>query len=452
MDLYPHQRAGVDWLLAHPRGGLFDEQGLGKTACAIVAAKESVRKLYGGRGCHLVVVPTSVLHNWKREIGMWAPGSSVQLIDTGKVVLNARTEFVIVTHGLLLNAKIQAQLSALRWDSLIVDEAQFFKSKKAKRVDVLYGLKRGTTGLVECADRVWLLTGTPMPNDPTELWTHLTGIAPERIAKEFDATIELEPQPMRFIEFRRQYCKLKPSDYGDGWKVVGSRNTRELRERLKGFSLRRTVKGTLDLPPIRFGTITLTPESLPKELVALEKKLGLSRLSPQQAIAKLRDEVEFSTWRRLCGMAKAEAAGEYLTEWLADNPGQKAVVFAHHKDVIGHLEQTLIESDPVCITGATPAALRTTLVNDFQAQPQTRVALCNIVAGGIGITLTAASNVFFVEQSFVPGDNAQAAARCQRIGQDTSVLVRTFSLAGSVDELLVEILQRKTEMIRSIVK
>lgn len=464
MELYPHQVAAVEWLVQRRRAGLFDEQGLGKTACAICAADQIITSTLDPlaqsaglaqkqRTPILVVAPTVVVHNWAREFLLWAPHLAVQVITNGRdrVATPAVAQVVVVTHSLLRTKAIHDQLLTKQWAVCIVDEAHAFKNHRAQRTRALYGYRaHDGQGVVSRCDYVWLLTGTPMPNNPTELWTHLAALAPERIQKPFNPAVELEPRPLLWGEFRKRYCKLAPSNYGDGWKVVGAQNTTELSAKLKGFALRRLKKNVLDLPPIRWGTTVVTGE-LTAELIRAERKLE------HQKLEDIRETEHFSTWRRLCGIAKAPAAADMLIDELSNNPDKKVVVFAHHTEVIDYLRAALDEPfGTVEITGSTPAHTRQTNValfqDDSQASRRYRVALCNIVAGGLGVTLTAANDVVFVEQSFVPGENAQAADRCHRIGQTGSVLVRCLSLAGSIDELIVEILQRKSQMIREVIK
>lgn len=444
MKLYPHQEQAVNWLGDHP--GLADDQGLGKTASAIVAA---------GTGRHVVTCPAAVLFNWRKEILMWArdPGR-IQVITKGSDPVDPRATWVIVSHALLV--KFEAKLAACSWDTVIVDEAQFFKTPKAQRTKALYGMARGHTGVVKSAKRVMLLTGTPMPNNPTEMWTHFAAVKPELIAKDFDPITMLEPQPMTWFEFRRRYCQLIPSAYGDGWKVVGVKpeTKDELRSIVRSFWMRRMKKDVLDLPPIRFGHVTLTVDKLPPKMAEIEREAGvLDGDSPETIMDKLRESSHFSTWRRLCGIAKAGVAAEQMVDEMTDSD-DKRIVFAHHKEVLDTMAAALEAAGIgfVRIDGSQNAAQRQHAVDLFQdALPEgvnVRVALVNIVAGGIGITLTRATEAVFVEQSWTPGENAQATDRLYRIGQTKSVLVRFLSLANSIDEHIADALATKTAMIR----
>lgn len=437
--LFKHQQEGAAWLAARRAAGLWDEQGLGKTATAITAARQLGLKRV------LILAPSSVVHNWAREIARWAPGTSVQVVTASSQLVDPSVTWVVTSHGQLLTPTF-GRLVENVWDATIVDEAHAFKNPAAKRSRALYGLSAqvNARSIVSRSRRAWLLTGTPMPNNPTELWTGLRGIAPERLYQPGTRV------PMSWMQFRARFCTLEAVPFGPGVKVVGARNQPELRERLNGFYLRRMKRDHLDLPPLRWGTVELTPDddSLPAELQDIET--SLRGLTGEELLEALRKRVEFSTWRRLCGLAKAGPAADLLVDELENEPGKKLVVFAHHSEVVDVLCDQLDQFGVVRITGDTPAIERQRAVDAFQTGTP-RVAVCNIVAGGVGVTLTAASDVVFVESSFVPGENAQAADRCHRIGQTGSVLARVLSLSGSVDALISEILATKSAMIRSVI-
>ena len=156
----------------------------------------------------------------------------------------------------------------------------------------------------------------------------------------------------------------------------------------------------------------------------------------------------------MCGEAKAKAAAALLIDELSTDPARKVVVFAHHASVLDTVLAALRadEIGAVEITGRIGPADRQRAVDAFQRDASVRVACCNIVAGGVGITLTAAHDVVMIEQSYVPGENLQAADRCHRIGQRESVLVRVLVLSGSVDSHVAEALALKRAMLAATVQ
>jgi SWI/SNF-related matrix-associated actin-dependent regulator 1 of chromatin subfamily A len=449
MDLYLHQRVGADWLAARKHAILADEQGLGKTATALCAADRA------GAARALVLCPTAVAHNWLREARTWSPTRCGQLLLTGKAKLDPVATLVVTTHGLLTRQPMRSQLSSARWDALIVDESHAFKNERAMRTRALFGsaiARAAGKGLIEAAQRVWLLTGTPMPNDPTELWPALRALAPERIMA---ASPSGWRRPASWLQFRRQFCALQPNPWApDGFKIVGARNTVDLRTRLTGFMLRRRKKDHLDLPPLRWGTTELTVTTLPAELRAMEDRAAQALAegrSVEQVLAGLRDENALPTWRRLCGEAKVDAAVELLGGELDEGALTSVVVFAHHREVVRRLAAGLAKHGAVTITGDTAPAARQRAVDTFQAG-EARVCVAQLQAGGVGITLTAAQDVVFVESDWVPGTMRQAADRCHRIGQEGSVLARVLALAGSIDGMIAATVARKAAMIDEVIE
>jgi SNF2 family DNA or RNA helicase len=452
-ELYPHQVTGVDWLAGCRRGMLLDEMGLGKTITAIVSADEADARRV------LCVVPAVVLWNWKREWERWSPARQVTVIDRGwaqgpscPVFFFLEADVVVTTHSLLLNKAVRRQLFDRRWDLLIVDEVHFFRTPSAKRTRSLYA-RTGGRCLVDCADRIWALTGTPMPNHAGELWTHLHGLFPERLVRRgtekcYDMTYE---------QFMDHFCVSEPVYVGGRRvddKVVANKNVAELRLMLKDISLRRLKRDVMrDLPPVRYEVVVLQPEVVSSELAKLDKDYRASYSGGYDLadVAGLRGTEEFARWRRLCGLAKAPATVEMLRAELEFGALDKVAVFAWHRDVLDELHRGLADYCPVMIHGGTPLKERAANVDLFQ-NGDVRVAVCQLVAGGTGITLTAASEVVVVEASFVPGENAQAVGRCHRIGQEARVRARFVALAGTVDEDVTRVLRRKVAMIREVLR
>lgn len=417
---------------------LADEQGLGKTITALAAARGSKRIL--------VVAPTVVLWNWAAEAEKWLDNPVVQVISDGKADLDPLAEVVIVTHGLLLRPWILTQLMSDPWDVLIVDEAHAFKSVEAKRTGALY------VSLAQSASKVWLLTGTPCPNNAGELYTHLRGLVPNQLR------VGSKREVMEYMPFISKFCHWRHTPYGV--KITGNRKDKlpELKALLDGFIMRRLTDAVMpDLPSIRFETVHLRPLKMDRALKTIESELsGKVREAirdlddPSGFFDTVKDKTEFAMFRRLCGMAKAGPVAELLHQELEEGGLSKVVVFAHHKDVVESIARALGRFGVRTITGATSAELRAQYVSEFQNDPKVRVMVANIVAGGVGITLTASADVVFAEQSWVPGENAQASKRCHRIGQTKPVRVRFIALAGTIDEDITKSNQLKIRMIQEV--
>lgn len=451
----PHQIAGSVWLAsAGQRLGLFDDTGTGKTATAIRGARlMDVAQV-------LVLVPSIVLVNWQREFEKWWPTRTgqIHLVDNEKTALPpaGSPSIVVCTHGLSIVPAIAAQLRAHRWDVLIVDEAHNFRGPEAKRTNALYRLRHvarsgDPSPLVDHCDRVWLLTATPMPNNCSELFTHLRGLWPETIS-------DAHGRPLTFDGFLRRFCRVKETRYGP--KVIGNKNVAQLRAVLAGKFLRRKKAEVLpELPAIRFETVTLMPKTLPWELEAIENRLRPKIMAalaerdtgtPGAAWQALMAEEDHARFRQLCGLAKVPPVVELVADELETRAIDKVIVFGWHVEVVESLTAGLAKFGAVSVTGSTSATKRAEYVDRFQRDPTCRVFTGNIKAAGVGATLTAATEVVFIEMSNVPGDNRQAADRPHRIGQNEKVRVRCVALAHTADEQLTANLRNKTRMVREV--
>lgn len=413
-ELFPYQREGAMWLAdptTRPHKLLADEMGLGKTPQAIAAANMS------GAQVVVVVCPASLVPNWRREIARWGREG-------------------ITWHVVSYDRAARGADLPAAFDVLVIDEAHYLKNREAQRTKAIYG--KG--GLAHRARRVWLLTGTPTPNNPSEMWTHLAALAPDAIPHP-----KTPGKAMPFWPFALRYCKTVET--GFGVKIVGGKNLGELRERLAPFVLRRRKSEVLtELPPISFDTLPVEAQ-MPKEAgdelalvrCALEEKGvdGLAEVAPH--VAQL---------RRLTGLAKVDGVVAWVRDFL-EGSDRKIVLFAQHREVIERLTGALGDQ-AVVVHGGTPGAQRQAAVDLFQTHVGCRVFIGQIQAAGTGLTLTAASDLLFVEQSWVPAENEQAAMRIHRIGQTQACSVRFATIAGSIDEQIAAACARKLETIREL--
>ena len=430
MELFPYQQEGVDFLVARTGALLADTMGLGKTAQAVVAAARTMPP--GSHSAILVVCPASVALNWRREFDLWWPAGQ------DPPALN------VVSYG-MLTRNPERHLAA-EPTHVILDEVHYLKNPKAKRTKAVFGPRMtGHGGVIEKAKYVWCLTGTPAPNNPSELWPMLHALNPGAIL----GTGKQAYTPRNFWSFTRRYCVVKNNGFGE--VIVRGQRLDELKERMAPFMLRRRKEEVLpDLPELRFGELPLDGKVVGDSTIETGRLcVDEDRIKQAletggvEALNKL--STEMATVRRLTALAKVGALSEWVKEWL-ENCDEKIVIFAQHREAIAVLEQVLSAYRPSVVTGAVSSGERQIAVERFQDQVSgPRVFLGNIQAAGVGITLTAASDLVFLEQSWTPADNAQAAMRIHRIGQKRGCLVRVATLAGSIDEAVQRTLARKTE-------
>lgn len=447
---FEYQNIGAEFLSGKRNALLADEMGLGKTNQAI----RGLDRIHAKRA--LVVCPSVARINWLREFEMW----SLSKLDTA--VMTKLTDELPAKGNVICSFDYATEncqsLTKFEWDALIVDEAHFMKSHLAKRAKAIMGAQ----GVIRKAKRCWLLTGTPAPNHPGELWIMLFTFGVTNLS--YDA-------------FINRYCVVVQTTYGPKVKAAKTEAIPELRQLLSQIMLRRLKKDVMkELPPITFGHINVEAglvdvEILPsftQYFLPVDRRSELNtELKRQQdllsnvinnmktgqnnqlsAIAAISDSV--STLRRYIGLQKCEAAVELISKELEANAYKKIVIFAIHRDVIETVRLGLREFGAVVLYGGTEPEKRQKNIDRFQNDPKCRVFIGNIHAAGTAITLTSASNVTFIEQDWVPGNNAQAIMRCHRIGQTEPVFVRFIVLDGTLDAKIGYVVKRKTEQLTQI--
>lgn len=427
--LFKHQREGIEFLLRpRPMRGalLADDMGLGKTRQALIAAHEA-----HPHGRILIVCPASLKHNWAREIHAVLGAQDVSVLGSDEGL----ARWTIVNYDRL--RKHQAELSAESWACLILDEAHYLKNRHSQRSLLVLGgehrpRKRGklppgrVRGLVERAERVILLTGTPITNRPLDLFALLRAMG--------------HPLGDDLLSYALRYCAAFQTEWG--WDMKGASHLDELHERLSDVLLRRSKDEVLDLPPKLRTYLPVEVDLAAYRKVWLDYVQKLARRKRRMPRALLLAEV--AKLRHAAAVAKVPAAIAHVEAVL--ETGEKVVVFTCHTAVVEALIRHF-GAKAVRLTGAESAAERQEAVDAFQEDSDVRVFVGNLVAAGIGVSLTAASQVLFVDYSFVPAEHLQAEDRPYRIGQRNAVTVTYLSALGTLDEEIERLLAQKLAVV-----
>lgn len=433
---YKFQLDGALFCLWRNRAYLAADPGLGKTIMsALIINALRVPAVY--------ICPPFLARDVEAKLSQWVIDASISKLGEapqGDILIVPDS---MLSKGLAKNQiEIQAKLGAI----LFVDEAHRFKNAEAGRTAALFG-KKSDPGLVEFFERVIYLSGTPMPNRPMELYPILSRQAPE--------TIDF----MSKFDYGKYYCGGYQNDFG--WDFSGATNVEELARNVvvpysqldpitaksKRFMLRIRKKEVLKDLPDKIEELLLVGDDLPPTAARLDKAI-LKSFSPEDLMGHLAPNDHIATYRKELGIAKAPHGVTFIRSLLEDTD-ESVLVFVQHKDVARILSEDLSEYLPIVITGDVPPSKRFDLVKDFQ-QKKTRCAILNIVAGGIGFDLTAATRVVFVEFSWVPADNDQASDRAHRIGQKDSVFVQYMVFKNSIDRAVMESVLRKRKNTQHI--
>lgn len=429
VSLYDFQQVGVAYALVTGRCIIGDEMGLGKTiqALTVMAVKNAFPAV--------VVCPASLKGNWKREIERALPGRSVKVLAGRKASADQLdADIVVVNYDILTS-----WADLLNPLALVLDESHYCKNPDAARTKAALALAARVP-----ADGVVLgLTGTPLLNRPQELLAQL-----QILGRLEDITGPAKKPEGKFL-FR--YCG--PENNGYGYTFTGATNTEELNTRLRGTCLIRRLRadalGTNDT--VRIPAYMSLNGALDEYRKAEKDFIGYLKETEGAAAANKARQAEaiarLTKLRVLCGLAKVPATIEWIENWLDSNEGKSIVVFAWHREVQVALQQhfgcpAILGGQSTDKTEAAKAAFQN---RDY------RVIVCSIQAAKEGHTLTAASDVLFVEQPWNPGTQQQAEDRVNRIGQEAKQCFAYSALAeDTVDEMVYELIETKRRTFQAV--
>lgn len=443
LDLLPYQLDGAAWLHPRRRGGLFDEPGVGKTAQVIrTADMAEARRI-------VVVCPAIAREHWRGEFRKFGRLARRVLkaanIHDFRAWERGRFDVLLCSYEMAVKwaPLMIARMEPL--DLIVFDEAHYLKNSQAKRTKALLGpTADGIEGLLEWGAKALWVTGTPIPNDPHDIWTFL----------RFCGVMPLSP-----AAFERRYFTARQGTFSVRHEPRADM-VDELRALIANNSIRRRLVDVgVDLPPIFLTTSLVEGDTTAiRDLLANHPGLD-SRIAdaiaamPQDqfdlaAMIQRVDADSAAVLRRLIGEAKALPYGQMLVHELHSGL-DKMAVFGIHRRALQILQQYLLDHNIQCvlINGDTPEKHREAYVRAFQEDAECRVLLGNIRAAGTAITLTAASHIDMLESDWSPAANWQALKRVHRLTQTRTVRGRFITLADSFDEIVNGIVAEKTERI-----
>lgn len=437
LDLYPFQKAGVDYVLRRPNALIGDSPGLGKTPMAIVTANEMRAKNV------LVVCPANIRLQWAKQIRAWStmPGRYITypILKTSDGV-HPNAQWTIVSYDLLRSPPIYAALSERLFDLIIVDEAHYLKTPTSRRTAAMFG-SEDIEGLHTRAGAILCLTGTPLPNRPRECFTIAKALCWDSI------------DYMNWNSFCERFNPIRTGTTREGKRYSDEKAGRlyELQNRLRSnFMVRRLKRDVLDqLPDIQYDIVHVEETGDIKKALEAEKVLDID---PDTFKAHdIQTLGHISTVRMMMGLAKAPLAADYAN-MIMEGGEEKLVIFAWHIGVLDILQERLKKWGVVRVDGSTSTSRRQWAVDQFQADPDTRIFIGNLQSIGVGVDglQNVCNRGLFAEVDWVPGNNfEQGVGRLERIGQKAGIFIEFLVAPGSLDEKILGAALRKLKDIHN---
>jgi non-specific serine/threonine protein kinase len=456
-ELRPYQKVGVGWLWFMYRLGLgaclADDMGLGKTIQVIslfLLARRARQKDKSGRTApSVVVVPASLVANWRAELEAFAPSLSVIYAHPSEMMPDvldqmgrdssalSETDLVITSYSILLRLP---WLRDARWDVAVLDEAQAIKNPSARQTRATKELKSKV--------RI-ILTGTPVENRLSDLWSLFDFACPGLLGSA-----------KAFSQFAKSAASGRQNQYGP------------IRALVRPYILRRlkTDKNIIaDLPDkteVRaFCALSKTQAALYQQSVEeLSEKLASAEGIQRRGLIL----AYILRFKQICnhpaqwlgnGEYGAEQSGKFqrlreLCEELAERQ-QRALVFTQFREITGPLSEFLegvFRRPGLVLHGGTAVKQRRALVESFQKENGPPFFVLSLKAGGTGLNLTAASHVIHFDRWWNPAVENQATDRAFRIGQHKNVLVHKFVCRGTVEDKIDALIEEKKGLARELLE
>ena len=423
----PHQKEAIEKLLANDKYILADDMGLGKTTSAIIASLESGAKKI------LIICPASLKINWQREIENYSDKKT--LIVEGRK-WGSTFNYYIINYDIVKNYHStetpesgQENTNLIdneKFDLAIVDEAHYISNTTAQRTKLI-------NDILKNIPKVWLLTGTPMTSKPINYY-NLLRIVNSNVTLNWQGYVKRYCGGYQFTVNKKKI-----------WNTNGATNLDELRMRTKNLVLRRMKTDILDLPDKIITPIFLDLKSTYYD-EELEDFLRITSESKNKESLSVTIN-RLMKVRQIISQEKIDYTCEIIDRCLEQ--GKKVIVFTNFTMSLDMLHEKY-KKNSVVLDGRMSKEKRQQSVDRFQNEDKVKVFISNIIAGGVGITLTAAECVIMNDLSFVPAHHSQAEDRAFRYGQKKNVLVYYPIFENTIEKIVYNMLQKKKNIIDQV--
>ncbi len=410
---FQYQLEGIAFLMPRQGALLADEMGLGKTAQAILALRLLFHQ--GEIEKALVVCPKPLMHNWARELKMWAPDIPFESFEgdpdqrrTTWLVSNCPLK--LVNYETLTRDAELANDPRVCFDLVVLDEAQRIKNKESKAARIVCGIRR---------DRSWAMTGTPIENHPDDLVNLFEFVDPSRIPPD---------TPPKRIPAYTSDCILRRTK-----DVVQS-----------------------DMPPktIRDLEVELTPAQ--RAAYVRAENEGIVHLNELGETITVQHVFQLvMRLKQICNFDPLTKESAKLEQLLTDmeevaDSGRKAIVFSQWVEPLQVLATALEPYGPLQYHGKIPHAERTPILDRFKADPDCHVLLMSYGTGSVGLNLQFTNYVFLFDRWWNPAIEDQAINRAHRIGQKHPVTVTRFLAGETIEQRIANILDAKRKVFNDL--
>lgn len=446
-NLRPYQRKGLDWLWFCVRTGLgaclADDMGLGKTV-QVLAALQRKKETATNDLPALLIVPASLIGNWRREATRFTPGLRLFIAhrsEGGPDFENpdpdtiAAADLVITTYGMLTRLPWPA---GKEWSWIIIDEAQAIKNHGTRQSKAVRKLR--------ARSRI-ALTGTPVENHLGDLWTLFDFINPGLLGTR-----------KQFGDFTKNLRETRSGHYAPLRRLVAPYILRRLKTDksiISDLPAKTEMKVYCGLTGIQARVYRQTAAQLEKELENSEgiqrRGLVLAYLMRFKQICNHPDQLSKTGEYNPASSAKFERLGEICSE-IASR-GEKVLVFTQFREIANPLDAHLagvFGRNGLILHGGTPVKARQGMIERFQRDDGPPYFVLSLKAGGTGLNLTAASHVVHFDRWWNPAVENQATDRAFRIGQQRNVLVHKFVTSGTLEEKIDSLITEKQETANAI--
>ena len=427
LSLMEFQKEGVGFI--ESRNGnviVGDEMGTGKTITVLTYISNHPELTPV-----VIVVPATLKYNWKKEADKWLlTKRDIQILESKKTKKLKKSSDIIIINYDIVHAW-RKEIANINPKVLVLDECHAIKTSTTKRT-------KGVKHIAKKAKHIIPMSGTPAINRPAELYNSIKLVESELFGS--------------FQSYAQRYCDAYFNGYG--WEYKGGSNLEELYDILSNIMIRRKKEDVIkDLPEKRRTFVSLDLTNISDynkaendfiEWVRENKgKRAADRASSAEKLVKV------GTLRLLAVRGALANSIQWVKNFLADYDG-KLVVFAVHKEIISALMEEFGDI-AVKIDGSVPTGeVRQTIVEKFQNDKNIRLFVGNIKAAGVGITLTASSNIVFLELPWTPGELEQAEDRCHRMGQKNAVNIWYLLAENTIEMELAKMIDSKRNILSQV--